>query len=94
MKRLNYTLSCCLAVFAFGLFALAPAALQAQYCEGPVNAADDEWITNVTFANVSHNTAFSENTANQINATSPMVIKALFDMRIIQRAVTTVNHSF
>lgn len=44
MKRLDYTLSCCLAVFTFGLLALAPAALQAQYCEGPANAADDEWI--------------------------------------------------
>ena len=91
MTRLNYTLSCCLAVFAFGLFALAPAALQAQYCEGPVNAADDEWITNVTFANVSHNTAFSENTANQINATGNVTVGEAVDFSV---EVTTDFNSF
>jgi hypothetical protein len=91
MKRLNYTLSCCLSVFAFGLFALAPAALQAQYCEGPVNAADDEWITNVTFANVSHNTAFSENTANQINATGNVTVGEAVDFSV---EVTTDLNSF
>ena len=91
MKRLNYTLSCCLAVFAFGLFALAPAALQAQYCDGPVNAADDEWITNVTFANVSHNTAFSENTANQINATGNVTVGEAVDFSV---EVTTDLNSF
>lgn len=91
MKRLNYTLSCCLAVFAFGLLALAPAALQAQYCEGPVNAADDEWITNVTFANVSHNTAFSENTANQINATGNVTVGEAVDFSV---EVTTDFDSF
>ncbi|MCI4649560.1 T9SS type A sorting domain-containing protein, partial [Phaeodactylibacter sp.] len=82
MKRLNYTLSCCLAVFAFGLFALAPAALQAQYCEGPINAADDEWITNVTFADVNHSTAFGVSTANTINATANVTTGEAVDFTV------------
>ncbi|MCR9102804.1 MAG: T9SS type A sorting domain-containing protein, partial [bacterium] len=82
MKRLNYTLSCCLAVFAFGLLALAPAALQAQYCEGPINGFNDEWITNVTFADVNHNTAFGSNTANTINATANVTVGEAVDFTV------------
>jgi len=51
-------------------FSLAPSVLQAQYCTGPVNGADDEWITNVSFADVDNSTPFGVNTANQINGTA------------------------
>ena len=34
MKRLNYAFTFVLAVVAMGVFALAPSALQAQYCDG------------------------------------------------------------
>jgi len=58
-----------MALAAFVAMAFAPAALQAQYCEGPINGANDEWITNVSFANVNNSTAFGVSTANTINAT-------------------------
>ena len=70
MKRLNYAFTFVVAVVAMGVFSLAPSALQAQYCTGPINGADDEWITNVSFADVDNSTAFGVSTANQINATA------------------------
>jgi len=60
-------------VWSFVLLLVAGFALsdlQAQYCLGPVNNANDEWITNVTFADVNNSTAFGQNTANTINATA------------------------
>jgi hypothetical protein len=64
MKRLNYALSFLVAVFMLSFTA------QAQYCTGPINGDDDEWITNVTFANVDHDTDQFVSTANTINATA------------------------
>jgi hypothetical protein len=63
------TRSMLMALAAFVAMAFAPAALQAQYCEGPINGANDEWITNVSFADVNNSTAFGVSTANTINAT-------------------------
>ena len=70
MKRLNYAFTFIVAMVAMGAFSLAPSVLQAQYCTGPVNGADDEWITNVSFADVDNSTPFGVNTANQINGTA------------------------
>ena len=47
---------------------LSYTAVQAQYCDGPINGFNDEWITNVTFADVDNTTAFGTSTANTINA--------------------------
>jgi hypothetical protein len=65
MKQLNYTLSLLVAVFM-----LSMSSIQAQYCTGPINGNDDEWITNVSFANVDHDTDQFVSTANTINATA------------------------
>jgi hypothetical protein len=65
MKQLNYTLSLLMAVFM-----LSFSSVQAQYCDGPINGNDDEWITNVSFANVDHDTDQFVSTANTINATA------------------------
>ena len=65
MKRLNYALS-----FLAAIMMLSFSSLQAQYCDGPINGNDDEWITNVTFADVDHDTDQFVSTANTINATA------------------------
>ena len=70
MKRLNYLFTLLLTTATIFAFSLAPASLAAQYCDGPVNGFNDEWITNVNFANVDNTTAFSVSTANTINGTA------------------------